>query len=307
MPRLPGVPVVLTVDSPYTREGTWLRGNLHAHSTRSDGDRAPERVIGDYAARGYDFLAVSDHDTFLDPEEYRPEAGMVLLPAVEVSDHDPHMLHIGATYAVDSRPNRARVVDEIDDDEGFAVAAHPNWRREFDHWSYEQLAGLGATGIEVYNGLIEGHHGAATATDRWDRLLGDGHRVWGFANDDSHRPWEVARGWNVVKAAERTPAAVLAALTEGRFYASTGVTIREIGVDGGEIVVETDDAHRIELVADYGLVQRSVSASTATFSLPEDLVHDAAPETDAGASYVRLECHGAGTERAWSQPLFLER
>jgi len=87
MPRVPGFSVVLTVDSPYTEGETWLRGNLHAHSTVSDGDRAPERVISDYAARGYDFLAVSDHDIFVDPEEYRGDTEMTLVPAVEVSDH----------------------------------------------------------------------------------------------------------------------------------------------------------------------------------------------------------------------------
>ena len=52
--------------STYEKEGTWLWGNLHAHSTNSDGARSPKNVIRDYSARGYDFLALSDHDTFTD-------------------------------------------------------------------------------------------------------------------------------------------------------------------------------------------------------------------------------------------------
>lgn len=82
--------------NPYAENGSWFRGNLHAHSTTSDGVRTPEHVIEDYAARAYDFLAVSDHDTFTDPSDYPPESLLTLLPAVEVSANGPHTLHVGA-------------------------------------------------------------------------------------------------------------------------------------------------------------------------------------------------------------------
>jgi hypothetical protein len=35
----------------------WLRGNLHAHTTLSDGQLPPEQVIAAYEQAGYDFLA----------------------------------------------------------------------------------------------------------------------------------------------------------------------------------------------------------------------------------------------------------
>ncbi|WP_394348655.1 PHP domain-containing protein, partial [Halovivax sp.] len=111
------------LDNPYAEGGTWLRGNLHAHSTASDGVRAPERVIEDYAARGYDFLAVSDHDTFTDPSRYRDETKLTLLPAVEVSANGPHLLHVGATEAVTPNEDRQVVVDAVRAGDGFAVVA----------------------------------------------------------------------------------------------------------------------------------------------------------------------------------------
>jgi hypothetical protein len=287
--------------SPYAEGGAWLRGNLHAHSTNSDGVRAPGRVVEDYAARGYDFVAVSDHDTFTDPAEHRSSPGPVVLPAVEVTADGPHTLHVGATGAVHPDADRQSVVDAVRDDGGIAIPAHPNWQERFAHWPHADLERIeGYAGIEIYNGLIEHHPGAATATDRWDRLLAAGRRVWGFANDDSHRPWEVARGWNVVRAADRTPAAILDALASGRFYASTGVTVRRIDVSGGELAVETADADRVRLVSDYGVVQQTVDGPAATFRVPEDLVHR------DGHSYVRVECVGRGGEMAWLQPMFLE-
>lgn len=287
--------------SPYADGGTWLRGNLHAHSTNSDGVRTPERVVEDYAARGYDFLAVSDHDTFTDPTEYRSEPAMTMVPAVEVSANGPHTLHVGATEAVRPHGDRQAVVDAIREGSGIAVPAHPNWQETFAHWPQDELERIkGYAGIEIYNGLIEHHPGAATATDRWDRLLSAGRRVWGFANDDSHRPWEVAQGWNVVQTDDRTPEGILNALASGRFYASTGVRVQRIDASGDELAIETADADRIRLVSDYGVVQQTAAGPTATFRVPDQLVYR------DEHSYVRVECLGAGGEMAWLQPMFLE-
>jgi acetyl esterase/lipase len=41
----------------------WYKGNLHTHSLWSDGDDFPERISTWYRDHGYDFLAISDHNT----------------------------------------------------------------------------------------------------------------------------------------------------------------------------------------------------------------------------------------------------
>lgn len=48
----------------FQKPGQFFRGNLHTHSTRSDGKLPPEVVCRWYQESGYDFLALSDH--FLD-------------------------------------------------------------------------------------------------------------------------------------------------------------------------------------------------------------------------------------------------
>ena len=40
----------------------WYKGNLHTHTFWSDGDAPPEIAVAWYKARGYDFLALSDHN-----------------------------------------------------------------------------------------------------------------------------------------------------------------------------------------------------------------------------------------------------
>ena len=289
------------LQSPYREEGTWLRGNLHTHSTNSDGVRDPELVAQDYGARGYDFLAISDHDVFTDPEGYEGH-GVMPIPSVEVSTGGPHTLHIGATTAVEPATDRQAVVDAIRGDGGIAIPAHPNWDRAFDHWPQADLRRIsGYAGLEIYNGLVEQHPGSGYATDRWDQLLSTGRRVWGYANDDAHRPWEVAKGWTVAQVDEETPEAVVEALAAGRCYASSGVSVTAIETDGGAIHISTENADTITLRSDHGVVQQVETGPDATFRVPRQLVHRG-PEF----SYVRIECDGPGNTKAWLQPFFLE-
>ena len=53
-------------------------------------------------------------------------------------------------------------------------------------------------------------------------------------------------------------------------------------------------------MSDYGVVQQTVTGSTATFRVPEQLAHR------DEHSYVRVECLGRGGAMAWLQPMFLE-
>ena len=40
--------------TPWDTEGTWLRCQLHAHTTNSDGEPTPEGLVEHYARAGYD-------------------------------------------------------------------------------------------------------------------------------------------------------------------------------------------------------------------------------------------------------------
>jgi hypothetical protein len=51
-------------------EARWYKGNLHTHTYWSDGDDFPEMVADWYKSRGYDFLALSDHNIIADHEKW---------------------------------------------------------------------------------------------------------------------------------------------------------------------------------------------------------------------------------------------
>lgn len=286
----------LTLENPYLLDGfTWLRGNLHAHTTFSDGALPPEAVIALYEQRGYDFLAISDHDHLTPPGDYQAGTRMVLLPADEVTSRGPHLLAIRIEDVLPPDADRQNVIDAVRAQGGFVVLNHPNWQRGFAHYAQETLEQLtGYAGIEIYNGVVEREEGSALALDRWDRLLGSGRRAWGFANDDFHQPIDFARGWNVVQATERTAAAISMALQRGRFYASTGVEITRIEVVGNRIAITASNAQRIRFIGAWGRELAFVDAGQAAYEVPGN-----------EGSYVRAECYGEGAQAAWTQPFFL--
>lgn len=52
-------------------EKKWFKGNLHTHSYWSDGDDFPEMIMDWYKTHGYDFVALSDHNTLGEGEKWR--------------------------------------------------------------------------------------------------------------------------------------------------------------------------------------------------------------------------------------------
>ena len=65
-------------------ERLWYKGNLHTHTTKSDGDADPEVVAAWYERHDYDFLALSDHNhrTILD---HQTDDVPLMIPGEEVS------------------------------------------------------------------------------------------------------------------------------------------------------------------------------------------------------------------------------
>ena len=88
------------IENPYgnLEGGRWLVGNLHTHTTASDGQRDHQAVIDDYAGRGYGFLMISDHDIYTALDDYQQYdfQGMIALAGNEITANGSHMLHVGA-------------------------------------------------------------------------------------------------------------------------------------------------------------------------------------------------------------------
>jgi hypothetical protein len=288
------------LENPYDEKGMgpciWVRGNLHSHSTRSDGDRPPQEVMNAFAKLGYQFFALSDHDLISDYKDLDPK-GMILLMGNEVTANGRHILQIGSPKRIEPWNDRQKVIDEINQEGGIAILNHPSWGDLYNHFTYEQLFEFqNYTGIEIFNGCCLEHPGSAYAVEKWDRLLSAGKKAWAFANDDSHHDYNDGRGWNVVRVqkAQVTAQSILEAFRKGSFYASTGVDFETIEVEGLRLRAFAPNAQAIEVVADYGRTVAFVSGNRIEF--------DVAPLQSA---YIRLQAYGLKGQCAWTQPFFI--
>lgn len=284
------------VVNPYSSETdcSWLKGNLHTHTTRSDGLLSPQETVDRYAGLGYDFLGLSDHDTAPDLSGLNAR-GMILVPVCEVSGASGHVLALGAERSVPAWQGQQATIAAIRAAGAQAILCHPDWGDGFNHYSAAQLIGLtDYEGTEIYNGSVEDESGLACATAKWDQALSEERWSWGFASDDTHKPTEFGRGWCVVQTKERTLSALLSAFRRGSFYASSGATIAGIEQEGTRIRVRSPEA---EAVAAIGLYGRRLAWAEGT-----ELVFDVA---NCASPYVRFECFGRGGRKAWSQPFRL--
>jgi hypothetical protein len=290
---------------PFDQPGHWFRGNLHVHSTTSDGELTPEQVIQFYRENGYHFLAFTDH-RILSPA-HRVADDFVVLSGIEVDGRDPesglyHLVGLGTAQEPDipwGEPLSIQAaVDRMRTAQGLVMLAHPYWSGQMS----KDLLGLqGCFGLEVYNGGCDVDDAKGFSAVHWDDLLASGRSFYGLAVDDAH--WrsgtkDAALGWVWVRAAQLTQEAILDALAKGHFYASSGPEMHDLELDPVRhiVTVRCSPSTAIDFVGN-GWRSHRVSAprgqtlTEATYKLRED------------QTYVRVACQDEQGHWAWSNPI----
>lgn len=290
---------------PFIAPGRWYRGNLHTHTTQSDGQMTPEEMVEWHIAHGYDFLSFTEHRLRLDPTPYAQD-GLLLIPGIELHGLDRtgsryHIVGLGvrdsAKYV--SGLSLQGAVDLLRAAGGLVVLAHPYWSGQT---SADLLDVEGACGVEIFNGVCEKGRGKGLSSVHWDDLLAAGRRLWGLAVDDAHGhapDGDLGWGWVMIKAPEPSQEAILSALAGGAFYSTTGPEIHGLRLENGVVTVRCSPVEHIHFVCDWAL-----GGAVHAWEDP--------PLTEAhfqlggrGETYVRVECVDRQGRRAWSQPIFL--
>jgi hypothetical protein len=303
--------------SPFDNDGgVWLRCALHAHTTNSDGDLPPDKLVRHYEWAGYDVLAITDH--WVRTVE-RSTRKLLVIPSVELNataggpEHDAHVLALGVEAEPVIPDNEfaplADVVAWIGENGGLPYLAHTYWSGlRTEQW--ETCAGL--LGIEVWNSGCELEIARGDSTIHWDEALERGRGFFALATDDSHHPgYDSGFAWTMVRAAEKTQEAVLEALRIGSFYGSTGPAIHSVSVDDATVVVECSPASSVTLVSSRAHGARANAGRLGYPKSAEILARDTAGlitavrlERPYNVPYGRIEVADAGGRRAWTNPLW---
>ena len=64
----------------FKNNGNWYKGNLHSHTTVSDGKMTPEQSVEVYKEHGYNFLALSEHDIYTDYRKQYNTDNFIMIP-----------------------------------------------------------------------------------------------------------------------------------------------------------------------------------------------------------------------------------
>jgi hypothetical protein len=292
--------------SAFSAHGHWFRGNLHTHSTFSDGKCTPAEVVHFYRQQGYAFVAFTDHLIVADAAGLSSQDFLVI-PGVEIHHNDLrgstyHVVGIGGALPASERMPAA---GDLTADAAvlralgaLVFAAHPYWSGQT---SAELLDVPAMMGIEIYNGTADVGYHKGFSLQTWDELLIAGRRVWGLAVDDAHwLPWrmDAGLGWVMVRAQELTEPAILQALARGDFYSSTGPVIEDVWVEEGQVCVGCSPAVAVYAVGDRWHCSAAKAANV------QGITHVCLPLWPE-QSYVRVEVVDRLGRTAWSNPVFL--
>lgn len=301
----------------FSSPGRFWRGNLHTHSTRSDGVLDPAEVCRRYKAEGYDFIALTDHFVgrygypIVDTTPYRCEGFTTLLGAELHSGAMQngelwHILAVGlpADFAPANAPDFKPVAGQETGPQiasraraagAFVAIAHPQW----SGMTLADARSLDAAhAVEVYN------HGCAVGAARpdgfaiADLLLGEGRALSLCATDDAHfNEPDHFGGWVMVRSVENTPRALLTALKAGDYYSSQGPELRNISVDGDTVTVESSAVVTVILQSggSAALAMHGSSMTRCRLGLGRFKEH----------GWFRVSVIDAAFRHAWSNPIRL--
>jgi len=189
------------------------RFDLHMHSFFSkDAASSPEELIAAARMRGLSGIAITDHDT-CEAHEYlksiRIPDGFLVIPGVEVSTAEGHLLCIGATLPFMKGAPAAEVVAAARAAGAVPAPAHP-----FDRWRAgirpDVLDVLDIDAIEVFNSAVTSprfnEQALAYATKRGLKPL---------ASSDAHHASAVGVSTTTFEMDELSLPAFLAAMRRG--------------------------------------------------------------------------------------------
>jgi hypothetical protein len=275
-------------DRPLAIGKRWYRGDLHMHTAHSDGSCLSQSgrevpcplflTVQTAAARGLDFIAITDHNTdshFDDIRELQPFYDrLLLIPGREMTTFHGHFNVFGVTQFLDWRVSPGRLsLNEVLRDAlakgGLASVNHAQAPEGEDcmgcGWAPAADTDMGLfSAVEVINyGVI-----MFSSATYWDSQLREGHRLAAVGGSDNHNattpPGEPGSiGWptTVIEAEELSVAAILHGIRSGRTFvdltASRDKTLDFAAESGGASARMGETLH----VVDGAQIQVSIHAA----------------------------------------------
>lgn len=295
-----------------------LRGDLHCHSAYSkDANQSVETIIGHVAAAGWDFFALTDHNT---RNHYKSAAfaqpnpqGIIVIPGYELTLKNGHFNFYGITDFVEKLAfadgaEIRRFFDTLEAAGALTQVNHPFDPKYPDRYGMDFEFGA----VELWNGVWDDADNQTLAW--WQQALSSGRRVRLVGGSDAHKVGAERSPVNCVYARIRDAPSILAALRQGHSYVSESARSANIafccpgGVMGdavpytrrGAFALQVDHAaegSRVRVITDRGVeIEKETRGGSLRLRVPMQR-----------RRFYRVEVvRSTGVPEALSNPIYVE-
>ncbi len=279
--------LVLCLSQPLWSQMRYYRGNVHTHTTNSDGELSPMNAVMKYKNLGYDFCAITDHNKIIDTSPFERMADFMVIGGEEYTAYF-HVSALDLKIPLDPSGGYGDGINAIYKASALPILNHPIWPPRVPANFIVQQTNL--RHMEIHNGLVQDQEGFDNQF-LWDQVLSAGKKIWGVASDDAHRTSDYGRAWIMVNAHSRDRDVILSAIRRGQYYCSTGVFLDEISLKPGEIKIASRNGQFIRFIGQNRTVLDSVYSNRAVYRYK------------GNENYVRVEISNRNGQMAWTQPL----
>ncbi|MGI6316381.1 MAG: PHP domain-containing protein [Christensenellales bacterium] len=308
--------------------GRLYKGNLHLHTTKSDGRLSPEETLERYKRNGYTFCAVTDHWRYAWYPEHETDTFLVLGGAefgsditrsgggihhiVAFGDPDVTLFGNGESFSPDNFNCKSvqEIVNFIRERGNEALYCHP-------YWSLAEISDTldirGCIGMEIYNHgcEIEGRMGSGEVF--YDHMLWHGQKLWAFSADDAHG-WlpDYCGGSILVKTDDFSHAGLMDAIRRGSFYSVAAMEGEEAPeiisfyVEDEKVVFVCSGAKRIHLIGREAEYPAFGPYLYQGFIMDKEPLIQVEYPVPPGLSSIRAVAVDQNGNSAWAQPIFLK-
>ncbi len=191
--------------------------DLHIHTRYSYDATSSVRAVLEYASRraGLDVIAITDHDEIagaLKAQDMASKFGIEVIPGIEVSSKDGHVLALFVEKAIPAGLSLADTVRHTTEQGGLCIIPHPMMRNKYavpPHILRSALAdptvAKGLAGIEVFNACM-----LEINPRKPEEYLPKKHPLAQVGCSDAHFDWAV--GWGATRFPGQSASALRLAL-----------------------------------------------------------------------------------------------
>lgn len=275
----------------------WYKGNIHTHTTISDGVLSPEEAVSLYRKNNYDFIAITDHWKW--NASYQEKDILVISGAEydfgkSAGDGIYHIVALGCKSEPDIKrdftPQMA--IDAIHASGGITNLAHPAWSLN----SSEELMKLkNVDTSEIYNSLSGLPFNCRPYSGLIFDIMASKGCIWNLcAADDTHfyKESDTCRSFIYVNSSSCSEEDIINSIKSGKYYSSQGPRL-SVELKKDTLCIKTSPVCEMVFFTDKVYVpDRCIKGDHITY---------AEYKIKTEESFIRVEVKNKAGEYAWSQ------